>query len=77
LKNEERTIVFYESVHRIGKTLQELAEALQGQPDRPIVIARELTKMHEEVISTTVAGLPDIAASVMKKGEFVIVIGAR
>ena len=77
LKNEERTIVFHESVHRIGKTLQELAEALQGQPDRPIVIARELTKMHEEVISTTVAGLPDIAASVMKKGEFVIVIGAR
>ncbi|MDD5026668.1 MAG: 16S rRNA (cytidine(1402)-2'-O)-methyltransferase [Candidatus Peribacteraceae bacterium] len=76
-KDEECTIVFYESVHRIEKTLQELAEALQSQPDRPVVIARELTKMHEEVISTTVAGLSVTAESIMKKGEFVIVIGAR
>jgi 16S rRNA (cytidine1402-2'-O)-methyltransferase len=44
---EERTIVFYESVHRIEKTLSELAEALKDQPERTIVIARELTKLHE------------------------------
>lgn len=76
-KDEERTIVFYESVHRIGKTLEELADALKEQPDRPIVIARELTKMHEEIITTTAAGLPTIAQSIVKKGEFVVIIGAR
>ncbi|MDD5103631.1 MAG: 16S rRNA (cytidine(1402)-2'-O)-methyltransferase [Candidatus Peribacteraceae bacterium] len=76
-KDEERTIVFYESVHRIEKTIDELAEALREQPDRSVVIARELTKVHEEVVTTTVAGLPAIARSITKKGEFVVVIGAR
>jgi len=75
LKDEERTIVFYESVHRIEKTLRELAEALQSQPDRPVVIARELTKMHEEIITTTAAGLPAATQALIKKGEFVIVVG--
>ncbi|MFH0851368.1 MAG: 16S rRNA (cytidine(1402)-2'-O)-methyltransferase [Candidatus Peregrinibacteria bacterium] len=76
-KEEEKTIVFYESVHRIERTLSELAEALQDQPDRPVVIARELTKMHEDVLTTTVAGLPQVAQSITKKGEFVVIIGAR
>lgn len=75
-QDEKRTIVFYESVHRIERTLMELAEALAAQPERKIVIARELTKMHEEFISTTVAELPDAAKKIMKKGEFVVVIGA-
>lgn len=74
-KNEERTIVFYESVHRIDKTLSELANALQDQPERKIVIARELTKMHEEVIITNVMQCEEIAKTLIKKGEFVIVIG--
>lgn len=73
---EDRTIVFYESVHRIERTLRELSTALQDQPERAIVIARELTKMHEETIRTTVAELPLIAASITKKGEFVVVVGA-
>lgn len=73
----EHTIVLYESVHRIEKTLHELAEALGNQPQRPIVIARELTKLHEEIIHTTVAGIPDVLGSLTKKGEFVIVIGAQ
>lgn len=77
LKEEERTIVFYESVHRIERTLGELAEALKDQPDRSIVIARELTKMHEEIISTTVAGLSTVSQSITKKGEFVVIIGAQ
>lgn len=76
-REEERTIVFYESVHRIEKTLSELADALASQPDRSVVIARELTKMHEEFVRTTVKDLPDIAKSLMKKGEFVIIIGAQ
>ncbi|MEK7563867.1 MAG: 16S rRNA (cytidine(1402)-2'-O)-methyltransferase [Patescibacteria group bacterium] len=74
--DEERTMVFYESVHRIEKTLRELADALKEQPQRPVVIARELTKMHETVVATTVADLPAIAASIVKKGEFVVVVGA-
>lgn len=72
---EERTIVFYESVHRIEKTLRELAEVLKEQPKRPVVVARELTKMHETVVVTTVGGLETIASSITQKGEFVIVIG--
>lgn len=74
-KNEERTIVLYESVHRIERTLMEIAEALKDQPDRPVVIARELTKMHEEFVRTTVGQLATVASEITKKGEFVVVIG--
>jgi 16S rRNA (cytidine1402-2'-O)-methyltransferase len=73
---EERTIVFYESVHRIVKTLDELAEALKEQPERKVVIARELTKMHEQIVSATVAELPDVAQKIIQKGEFVVMVGA-
>ncbi|MFA6523586.1 MAG: 16S rRNA (cytidine(1402)-2'-O)-methyltransferase [Candidatus Peribacteraceae bacterium] len=75
--NEERTIVFYESVHRIEKTLNELAHVLKEQPERKVVIARELTKMHEETISTTIRDLAAAAGAVTKKGEFVVIVGAR
>lgn len=71
--DEEETIVFYESVHRIQKTLSELSDALAAQPDRPIVVARELTKMHEEIVSTTAGELANIAMK--EKGEFVVIIG--
>lgn len=70
------TIVFYESVHRIEKTLEELADALAVQPDRPVVVCRELTKMHEEILNTRVDQLKDVASKLTKKGEFVIVVGA-
>ena len=71
----EETIVFYESVHRIERTLNELAEVLASQPQRPIVIARELTKMHEECVRTTIGELADISKTITQKGEFVIVLG--
>ena len=74
--NASETIVFYESVHRIEKTLNELANVLKSQPDRKIVIARELTKMYEEVISTNARELNEVAMEITKKGEFVIIIGA-
>lgn len=70
------SIVIYESVHRIEKTLMELHDALASQPDRPIVIGRELTKMHEELLNTQVDQLPEVAKKITKKGEFVVVIGA-
>ncbi len=74
-KGEERTIVFYESPHRILKTLSELATVLSETPERMIVIARELTKMHEEIISTTVGELAERMKTLTVKGEFVVVIG--
>ena len=74
LKEEERTVVFYESPHRIQKTLSEIADALALQPDRRIVVARELTKMHEEVISVTVGTLKERVKTMTIKGEFVVVL---
>lgn len=75
LKHESRTVVFYESPHRIVKTLSELSEVLAGQPERPLVICRELTKMHEEVIRTRVSDLNDVLQTLTVKGEFVLVLG--
>lgn len=75
LMEEERTIVFYESPHRILKTLSEFAQYFQDQPSRPIVIARELTKIHEQIIYTTIGALEKETETMMVKGEFVVVIG--
>lgn len=67
-------VVLYESPHRILKLLQELEKAT---PKRTITVARELTKIHEEVLS----GLPAEIASQLKKkeavrGEFVVIVGS-
>ncbi len=75
LAEQEMTVVFYESVHRIERTLIDLSEALKAQPERMVVICRELTKLHEEVVRTTVEQLPSVAEKIVKKGEFVIVVG--
>jgi len=72
---ENRTIVLYESVHRIEKTLCEIASALASQPERKVVICRELTKMYEETVHTTIDALKESASGITKKGEFVVVIG--
>ena len=73
---ENTTLVFFESVHRTAKTLNLIAEVL---PTSHVVMARELTKLHEELLSGTA---PDVAAEVTKridagqklKGEVVILI---
>ena len=71
LKTEERTVVFYESPHRILKTLSELA---QGMPGRKLVVARELTKMHEEFFrGTTEEALAHFEKKSIK-GEFVLIL---
>jgi 16S rRNA (cytidine1402-2'-O)-methyltransferase len=73
LAGEERTIVLYESPHRIVKTLRELAEHLGGE--RRGVLCRELTKLHEEINRGTLAELhDDYAARPSIRGEFVVVI---
>lgn len=70
LSREERTVVFFEAPHRIAATLGQIGELL-GK--RPIMVARELTKLHEEVIYTTAAHVKDRAFP--ERGEFTIVLG--
>ena len=72
LQSEERTVVLYESRHRILKTLGAMAETL---PERRIALGRELTKQHEEMLhGTSQELLETLNARPSVKGEFVIVI---
>jgi 16S rRNA (cytidine1402-2'-O)-methyltransferase len=68
------TWVFYESSHRILSALHDMAAILQ--PDRRIVIARELTKLHETIINKTLSEAVDLVArdDNMRKGEFVVIV---
>lgn len=72
----ETTVIFYESVHRIEKTLASLVEIM---PDRTLVIARELTKMFEEVVRGTVAEVAEYFTNHPDKvrGEFVVMVGPK
>jgi 16S rRNA (cytidine1402-2'-O)-methyltransferase len=76
LAEESRTIILYESPHRIVKTLSELAEHLG--PERRAVICRELTKLHEEINRGTLALLrDDYAGRASIRGEFVLVVEGK
>jgi 16S rRNA (cytidine1402-2'-O)-methyltransferase len=66
------TLVLYESPHRIGRLLGELAQAM---PDRTVVLARELTKRHEEYLHGKAAELAARTQSRPIKGEFVVLVG--
>ena len=72
LKNEQRTMIFYEAPHKLTNTLADMAEVF-GK-DRPISLCRELTKLHEEVIRTTLGGALEYYETQPPKGEFVLVI---
>ena len=71
LVQEKRNIVLFESPHRIAKTLNELYQAMG---DRKAVLARELTKIHEEVIRGTLEDLAVVAEEQKLKGEITLVI---
>jgi 16S rRNA (cytidine1402-2'-O)-methyltransferase len=71
LADEERTMVFFESPRRIGETLAAMAEAFGA--DRAAVVARELTKRHEEIRRGTLAELADWAAGGLL-GEVTLVV---
>ena len=71
LVQEKRTIVLFESPHRIAKTLNELYQAMG---DRKAVLARELTKIHEAVIRGTLEDLAVVAEEQKLKGEITLVI---
>lgn len=75
LATEPRTMVFYESPHRIGRTLQELAEAFGTE--RPASVSRELTKLHEETVRGTLAELVAHVEQHAPKGEFVLCVGGK
>jgi len=74
LSDEPRTLVFLESVHRIGKLLPDLVERFG--PDRPAFVGRELTKLHEQCLRGTLGELADALAAgeVPLRGEFVVVV---
>lgn len=72
LKNYRETIVFYESPHRISKTLKLMQDILG---DRHIALCREITKKHEEIIRGEISEIISITAEL--KGEMVIVVSGN
>lgn len=75
LSSEERTLVFYESPHRIRETLEDMREILPG---RPLALVREMTKIHEEVLRGTVEEVcEEISSRESLHGEITLVVGGR
>lgn len=76
IAENERTTVFYESPHRIMKTLDSLEKFM---PERRVVIARELTKIYEEVIGGTPTEVKDFLKNNEEKirGEFVVLVNGK
>jgi 16S rRNA (cytidine1402-2'-O)-methyltransferase len=72
LTSERRTVVLYEAPHRLARTLADLSTAFGA--DRRVAIARELTKLHEEVWRGTVGDAVGWAGEHDPRGEFVIVV---
>ena len=75
LENETRTMIFHEAPHKLLSTLEDLATAFG--PDRPVALCRELTKLHEETIRTTLGQAADRWQDTAPKGEFVLVVAGR
>jgi 16S rRNA (cytidine1402-2'-O)-methyltransferase len=69
LSGEPRTVVFFETPHRIAKTVSDMAAILV---DRPITIARELTKIHEEFVRLVARDAPTV--KIQERGEFTVVL---
>lgn len=75
VKDSTNTLIFYEAPHKLIYTLKDMLEYLGN---RKISLCRELTKIHEEVIRTTLAEAVEYYSDVKPKGEFVLVIeGAK
>ena len=72
LISEQRTMIFYEAPHKLLATLEDMAQVF-GQ-DRPISLCRELTKLHEEVVRTTLGQAVEKYTQNPPKGEFVLVL---
>ena len=72
LAKENRTMIFYEAPHKLVSTLEDMA-AVFGE-DRPISLCRELTKLHEEVVRTTLGEAVAKYTANAPKGEFVLIV---
>ena len=72
LINESGTIIIYDNILRLKKTIKQMLEIIG---DRPAVICRELTKMHEEIIRGTLSSLLELLDNQTLKGECVLLIG--
>ena len=72
LVSEQRTMVFYEAPHKLLNTLESMAEVFGRE--RPISLCRELTKLHEEVVRTTLGEAIEQYTAQPPKGEFVLVV---
>ena len=72
LAGEQRTIAFYEAPHRLAEMLRDAAEILGA---RPAVVAREVTKVHEEFVRGTLAELAERFAAKPPKGEITLLVG--
>ena len=75
LKDEERTIVFYESPYRVLKLLQQLATVFG--PDRQASVCREISKIHEESVRGTLQELIAHFTETEPRGEFVVVVAGK
>lgn len=75
LRDEERSVIFYESPYRVVKCLEQLAEVLG--PERKVSVSRELTKKFEQTVRGTLAEVADYFREHEPKGEFVIVVAGR
>ena len=75
LSNEQRTFILHEAPHKLRGTLSDLAEALGGE--RKIAICRELTKLNEEILRTTLANACEIYEEREPRGEYVLVIDGK
>ena len=72
LVKEERTMIFYEAPHKLCSTLEDMAAAFGD--DRPVSLCRELSKLHEEVVRTTLGEALTKYTDNPPKGEFVLVV---
>ena len=72
LRKERRTMIFYEAPHKLLATLQDMADTFGA--DRSISLCRELTKLHEEVVRTTLGQVIQKYTDTPPKGEFVLVL---
>ncbi len=74
LRDEKRTMIFYEAPHKLLRTLQDFLDCFG---DRDIALCRELTKIHEEIIRTTLSEAVRRFAETPPKGEFVLVLRGK
>lgn len=72
LKKEQRTIILHEAPHKLRNTLSDLADALGKE--RSVALCRELTKLNEQILRTSIGGAIEYYESEQPRGEYVLVI---